>query len=214
MASRRSILIAGMALAGAGVAARSGLAAMVPTPRQARGPFYPVDIPLDADNDLVSVAGRPGPATGQVTHVFGRVLDQAGRIIRESVVEIWQCDAFGFYHHPGDRGGKADADFQGFGKTMVDGDGRYRFRTIKPVRYPGRTPHIHFAVIAPGYRTFSTQMYVAGEAGNAGDFLYRRIRGEKARAAVTVDLRAASEIENAALAGTFDIVLPNALKLG
>lgn len=214
MQSRRALLIAGAAMASLGWTVRSGLAALVPTPRQTRGPFYPVEIPLDADNDLVTVAGRSGRATGQVAHVFGRVSGQDGRPLPGTVVEIWQCDAFGRYHHPGDRRGAADPDFQGYGHMRTDGEGRYRFRTIRPVPYPGRTPHIHFAIAAPGYRQLVTQMYVVGEPRNARDGLYRGIRDDKARAAVTVALDAAPDVEASALAGTFDIVLADELRSG
>jgi protocatechuate 3,4-dioxygenase beta subunit len=84
-------------------------------------------------------------------------------------------------------------------------DGSYRFRTIRPVPYPGRTPHIHFAIMAPGRPRLVTQMYVAGEPGNARDGVYLAIRDPAARARVTVALDPAQEPD--ALAGRFDIVL-------
>jgi protocatechuate 3,4-dioxygenase beta subunit len=75
------------------------------------------------------------------------------------------------------------------------------------VPYPGRTPHIHFAVEAPGRRELVTQMYVAGEPLNERDGLYRQIRDLRQRAAVTVRLEPANGIEAGALAGRFDITL-------
>ncbi len=206
--SRRRVL--SVAAAGAGLGAITvcfpARAALSPTPRQTAGPFYPPDLPLDDDNDLVRVDGQAAAALGTVTHVGGRLLDLNGRAIDGARIEIWQCDANGRYLHPADRGGPRDAGFQGFGHAMTDGAGAYRFRTIRPVAYTGRTPHIHFAVRVPGGDPFVTQMYVAGDPGNAGDFLYNRL-DPAARALVTVELAPAPELEADALAGTFDIVL-------
>ena len=150
----------------AGLAAAA--APLIVTPGQTEGPFYPVKLPADMDADLVRVKGQAAQAVGQVTHILGRVLDPRGEIVRGAMVEIWQCDARGNYNHPGDSGYKRhDAAFQGYGRTQVDADGRYAFRTIRPVAYPGRTPHIHFKVHAPGIGRLTTQMYVAGERQNA-----------------------------------------------
>jgi len=159
------------------------------TPRQTAGPFYPDTLPLDSDNDLVRVAVESSPALGEVTDLSGRLLDRNGHPLRGVRIEIWQCDANGRYHHPRDRGGvPRDSGFQGFGFTRADEQGRYRFRTIRPVPYPGRTPHIHVAVFPDGGRPFVTQLYVAGEPGNADDFLYRRIAPEL-RDLVTAEFR-------------------------
>ncbi len=199
--------LVGAALSTAAVAvAGPALAALMPTPRQTTGPFYPLTKPLDSDADLVAVAGRPGPAKGIVTHVIGRVLDPGGRPVTDARVEIWQCDALGAYHHPRDGGGR-DPDFQGYGRMDAGNDGAYRFRTIRPVPYPGRTPHIHFAVTARGFPTLTTQMYIAGEPRNDGDFVLRRIADPQARASVIVALDPAPEVEAEALLGVFDIVL-------
>ncbi len=205
--TRRHVVAAGVVGATAAVLPGAAWAELVATPRQSTGPFYPVTLPLDSDNDLVTVAGRPDPAAGQVAHVFGRVLDPDGRPVAGAQVEIWQCDAAGFYHHPGDRGGRADPNFQGFGRTAVDDEGAYRFRTIRPVPYPGRTPHIHYAVKGPGFETLVTQMYVAGEPLNEKDFLFNRIRDPDQRANVLVTFEAAPEVEAGALAGRFDLVI-------
>ena len=132
----------------------------------------------------------------------GRLLDPNGNPIRGTRIEIWQCDARGFYHHPGDRAGSRDAAFQGFGHTVTDNDGRYRFRTIKPVPYPGRTPHIHFAVRPDFDNPFVTQLYVNGEPRNAADGLYQSIPPERRRL-VTADFSPAGAV----LAARFDIIL-------
>ncbi len=206
--SRRRVLAAGLAVAaGAGLSWPVSAARLLPTPAQTRGPFYPVELPLDHDNDLVRVGGAGRRAKGTVAHVFGRVLDADGRAVRGARVEIWQCDANGVYHHPRDNLRRADLSFQGYGNVVTDEDGAYRFRTIRPVPYPGRTPHIHFAVKAPGSAELVTQMYVKGEPRNGRDFVLGRIGDAKARARVIVDLLPAPQIEAGALAGKFDIVL-------
>ena len=208
---RRHFLGGGLALTGAALLRPTVPAAqgsvLVQTPRQTAGPFYPVRFPADLDNDLVVLRGAGARAQGVVTHVMGRVLGLDGAPIPNAMVEIWQCDARGRYLHPGDSGGPPrDTAFQGYGRTMAGPDGAYRFRTIRPVAYPGRTPHIHFAVTAPG-RELVTQMYVAGEPLNARDGLYASLRDPRQRGAVTVRLDPANGIETGALAGTFDIVL-------
>jgi protocatechuate 3,4-dioxygenase beta subunit len=206
--NRRNLLLA--TLTAAAVVPGGTVAALAPTPRQSQGPFYPDRLPLDRDNDLVQVEGREGLARGEVTHLTGRVLDRSGKPISGALVEIWQCDANGRYHHPGDRNSAPeDLAFQGYGQTASSADGGYRFRTIKPVPYPGRTAHIHFKISGTGIPALVTQMYVAGEPGNAGDGVLRRIDAT-ARERVIVELRPASEIEAGALQGQFDIVLDHA----
>lgn len=178
------------------------------TPGQTEGPFYPVSFPADMDNDLVRVQGRPAQAMGQIAHIGGRVLNKRGEPVRGARVEIWQCDARGIYNHPEQPGlQRRDAAFQGYGRTDVGADGGYGFRTIRPVAYAGRTPHIHFKVHAPGAGRLTTQMYITGERQNATDFVLNRIRDPKARESLMVELAAADDIEQGALKGTFDIVL-------
>ncbi len=176
--SKRRYLIIGAAGLLLGGRATAGLL-LQPTPRQTAGPFYPNEPPLDDDNDLTRVAGRSGVARGRIADVTGRVLDQNGRALDNVRVEIWQCDANGRYHHPRDRGRDMDENFQGFGHTYTDAQGDYRFRTIRPVPYPGRTPHIHMAIFPRHAEPFTTQLYVAGEPRNAGDFVFNRIAAER-----------------------------------
>jgi protocatechuate 3,4-dioxygenase, beta subunit len=156
--------------------ARAQGAARRPTPRQTEGPFYPVSLPADSDADLLA-NGALRYAQGQPTWVEGTLTDAAGKPLRGASIEIWQCDHQGRYHHPGD-GDRADRAFQGFGRAVVDGEGRWRFRTIKPVAYSGRTPHIHAKVKLGGRELLTTQLYVEGDPGNARDGIWRRMSDE------------------------------------
>jgi protocatechuate 3,4-dioxygenase beta subunit len=181
----------------------------VPTPRQTEGPFYPVEWSGDVDHDLVVVRGEAARALGQVLHVEGRVLNLSGDAVGGAAVEIWQCDANGIYRHPSDedRGRRRDAAFQGRGRTVTDAGGHYRFRTIRPVPYAWRTPHIHFKVERPNRGELVTQMYVFGEPLNARDAVLSSIRDPRQRDSVIVRLQPADRIEPGALGATFDIVL-------
>jgi protocatechuate 3,4-dioxygenase beta subunit len=161
------------------------------TPAQTEGPFYPVALPADSDADLLA-NGALRYTRGQPAWVEGTVNDPHGRPVRGALVEIWQCDEQGHYHHPGD-GDRADRAFQGFGKVAVDGEGRYRFRTIRPVAYGGRAPHIHVKVKLSGRELLTTQLYVQGDAGNARDFLWRNLSSDDDRAALTVAFKPGSD---------------------
>jgi protocatechuate 3,4-dioxygenase, beta subunit len=196
------------ALTGAGAALAAGPAmaqspGLVITPGQTEGPFYPVQFPADADADLVRVRSLNAEALGEVVQLSGRILDRQGRPVRGAQVEVWQCDAKGVYRQPRDPPGQYSNGFQGFGRSGVDANGRYGFRTIKPVPYPGRTPHIHYRVVAPGLGRLTTQLYVEGDPRNARDGVFRGIRDPRAQASVTVPFRPAQRGYTA----VFDIVL-------
>jgi protocatechuate 3,4-dioxygenase beta subunit len=183
-------------------------ASLLATPPITEGPFYPKRLPLDDDNDLTRVKGAGGVAKGEILDLTGRVVDSSGRPLRGAQVEIWQCNAYGRYHHPDDNSAAPiDPNFQGHGMTIADSEGRYRFRTIKPVPYPGRTPHIHFKLTGRDFNSLTTQMFVAGEPQNERDFLYRSIRDERVRKAMAVQLRPAESSSGATLAADFEIVL-------
>ena len=152
------------------------------TPAQTEGPFYPVDFPKDADHDLLR-NGKLTYTQGQPTWLEGSVSDLQGRPVSGAQVEIWQCDGAGHYHHAGD-GGRAENRFHGFGRVTAGADGSYRFRTIRPVAYSGRTPHIHLKVKLGSRELLTTQLYVADDAGNESDFLWRRL-SDADRAALT-----------------------------
>jgi protocatechuate 3,4-dioxygenase, beta subunit len=178
--TRRHLILTGAA-AGLLIARPLGaLAALMPTPRQSEGPFYPDILPGDMDNDLVRIEGMAREAGGEILRLAGRVLHTDGRPLEGAVVEIWQCDAEGQYIHSRDGGpGGLDRYFQGIGRVAVDADGAYSFRTIRPVAYTGRTPHIHANVYAPNGRRLTTQVYVSGEPTNANDGLYRRLSSDE-----------------------------------
>jgi protocatechuate 3,4-dioxygenase beta subunit len=181
--------------------------ALTLTPPQTEGPFYPDRLPLDTDNDLVIINEGRTPADGEITHLAGRVLDLSGRPLRNATVEIWQVDGHGVYLHSRSAGERRDANFQGYGRFLTDSQGRYYFRTVKPVPYPGRTPHIHFAINQHGRRVLTTQLYVKGEDRNDGDGLYRSLRDEKQRESVTIAFEPLKDSTSGELSAKFDIVL-------
>jgi protocatechuate 3,4-dioxygenase beta subunit len=175
-----------------------------PTPAQTEGPFYPVQLPADTDFDLLR-NGSAAAYRGTVAWVEGQVSDTAGRPLAGAVVEIWQCDADGHYHHPGD-GGRADPGFQGYGRVTAGADGRYRFRTLRPAPYSGRTPHIHVKVALGGRERLTTQLYVRDDPGNARDGLWRSLRDARDRDALTVAFEPGGP-ERDSLRALFPIVL-------
>jgi protocatechuate 3,4-dioxygenase, beta subunit len=201
-----------LATAGAALFTTRGLFAdeLTRTPAQTEGPFYPNKLPLDTDNDLLIINDTITPAVGEITHLTGRILDANGNPIRHAMVEIWQCDGKGVYLHTGDSDRKKDQQdkhFQGFGRFMTGSTGEYYFRTIKPVPYPGRTPHIHYKIKKGGKELLCTQCYIKGHAGNDRDGVYRGIRDPKAKASVTIDFTPIKESKIGELAATFDVVL-------
>jgi protocatechuate 3,4-dioxygenase, beta subunit len=201
--SRREFLLTTGATAAAlalGNVRSAHASALTPTPRVSEGPFYPQSFPADVDNDLTRVAGKSTAAKGTVLDVTGRVLDTSGKPMANARIEIWQCDATGTYHHVGYEAG--DDNFQGFGATTTDAEGRYRFRTIKPAPYPGRTPHIHYIVKPTAGKRLTSQMFIEGEALNERDFLYRAVRDGKERERLVMKVSGTQ-----ALTGVLDIVI-------
>jgi protocatechuate 3,4-dioxygenase beta subunit len=184
---------------------------LVRTPDQTEGPFYPNKLPLDTDNDLLVINENITPSIGEITHLTGKVLDAKGNPVKNAVVEIWQCDANGVYLHTADSDGKKDKqdkNFQGFGRFVTGSTGEYYFRTIKPVPYPGRTPHIHFKIKKGRKSLLDTQMYVKGEAQrNAKDGIYTSVKDAKQREAITVDFTKVKDSKIGELSANFVIVL-------
>lgn len=193
----------------AGLAAPGAFAEQLSlTPRQTEGPFYPNRLPLDTDNDLIILNDNLTPAIGEVTHLSGRLLDAKGDPIRHATIEIWQVDGNGVYLHEGSSDGeKRDANFQGFGRFLTDANGGYYFRTLKPVAYPGRAPHIHVAVKMKGREKWTTQCYVKGEPQNERDGVIRNIQDPKARESVIIDFAPIKDSKAGELAARFDIVM-------
>jgi len=183
------------------------------TPRVGEGPFYPDKMPLDTDNDLLLVNDAVTPAVGEITHLSGKVLSSSGAPLRNAFVEIWQVDNKGAYIHSRSANSRErDANFQGYGRFLTDSEGRYYFRTIKPVAYPGRTPHIHFGVSKGGKRIFTTQMLINGHPQNKSDGLLRSVRDPKALATLMVDFKKMADSKLGELSANFDMVLGQTLE--
>lgn len=178
------------------------------TPRQTEGPFYPDHLPLDQDNDLIIVSDSATPAVGPIAHVTGRILTPSGAPVRNAMVEIWQCDSGGAYLHTGsNRHSNFDKNFQGFGRFETNAKGEYRFRTIRPVAYDNRTPHIHFAIDHSGKRMLTTQLYTQGEPLNAVDGPLKKVTEAKDRAALIKEYKPVPGSKIGELAVSFDIVI-------
>ncbi len=184
----------------------SGLAATaITTPAGSEGPFYPTRSMRfdDIDNDLVKINGEVDQAGGEIVTLSGRVLNRAGNPIVAARVEIWQCDVKGRYLHRGDFGWSSrDKAFQGFGHDLTNAAGVYSFRTIKPVPYSGRTPHIHVKVLVNNRTRLTTQFYLPDHSDNANDWLYQQIP-EELRERLTMNFEVTAQLPNANL----DIVI-------
>ncbi len=181
------------------------------TPSLAEGPFYPDKLPLDTDSDLLIINDSITPAIGEVTHLTGKVLGPNGDPIKDAVVEIWQCDAHAVYLHSSDSGPKAkqqDKNFQGFGRATTTKEGAYRFRTIKPVAYPGRPgPHIHVKVKKGDKELLTTQLLIRDHPGNARDGVFNGTRDPIDRELILVDFKPVKDSKIGELSAYFEIVL-------
>jgi protocatechuate 3,4-dioxygenase beta subunit len=184
------------------------------TPSQSLGPFYPRNAgerPRQTDDDLLAFDGARLLSRGEPLYLTGRALDRSGAPVAQAEVEIWQCDANAVYHHPaGGAEPERDPHFQGYGRAQTDADGRFHFRTIRPVAYPGRTPHIHLRIAPPGGGALATQLYLPDEPGNARDFLFRQLSRDE-QAALTLSLRTTGAAHPLArgtrVTGTIEVLL-------
>jgi protocatechuate 3,4-dioxygenase, beta subunit len=176
------------------------------TPALTEGPFYPPKLPLDTDNDLLILNNSITQAVGEVSHVTGRVLSLSGEPILNAVVEIWQCDGKGVYLAQGNTSG-ADKNFQGFGRFTTGTTGEYYFRTIKPVPYPGRTPHIHYKVKKGGKELLTTQLFINGHPQNRTDGILQAIRDPLERELILVDFKPLKDSKIGELTARFDLVV-------
>ena len=176
------------------------------TPRQTEGPFYPDEMPLDTDNDLLVIGDSITPAVGEVSHLSGTVKNVKGELVKNALVEIWQVGAKGVYLHTKDDRPGRDENFQGYGRFLTDSKGRYYFRTVKPVTYPGRAPHIHVAVTLNNKKMLTSQCYVKGDKRNDKDFIYKRLSkvGQKL---TTVDFAPIKESKANELNAVWDIII-------
>ncbi len=212
---RRAFLQAGAAVGAVGLVGfwtpELFAAQLMRTPPLTEGPFYPDKLPLDTDNDLIIINGHLTPAVGEITHLSGRVLDAGGSPVNNVTVEIWQCDASQVYLNTRDSGPKTsqrDANFQGFGRFTTGSKGEYRFRTIKPVAYPGRpAPHIHFKIKRGDRELLTTQLMIRGYEGNARDGVFRGIRDLVDRELIVTDFKPIKDSKIGELSAHFDIVL-------
>ncbi len=181
------------------------------TPPLTEGPFYPDKLPLDKDNDLLIINDSITPAVGEITHLTGRVLSENGTPLKDLTIEIWQCDANAVYLHSADSVPKQktrDQNFQGFGRFTTASTGEYRFRTIKPVPYPGRpAPHIHVMVKKGDRKLLTTQLVIRGHEGNARDGVFSGTRDLIDRELLMVDFKPIPESKIGEYAARFDIVL-------
>lgn len=203
------------ALSALGVAPLAhGQSATRSTPAQSLGPFYPRDEferPDETDADLLAFDGDRLLSRGVALFLAGRVRSLNGAPLAAAEVEIWQCDANAVYHHPaGGAVAERDPNFQGYGRALTDADGNFHFRTIKPVAYPGRTPHIHVRIAPRGARALATQLYLPDEPGNARDFLFRRLsRDEQSMLTLRLGTTASTHrlARGTQLTATTDLVL-------
>ncbi len=162
------------------------------------GPFYPLQTwrerweDWDADLTRVQQGSQLLQAQGEMLGLEAVVADTQGRLIDGAEVEIWQCDALAHYRHPSVpvRAGRHDPGFQGLGSSRSGAQGAVRFRTIRPVAYPGRTPHIHLKLRHASFGELTTQLFVDADPGNARDFLWRRLP-EADRAGLAMQLQPA-----------------------
>jgi protocatechuate 3,4-dioxygenase beta subunit len=220
MISTRRQFIQGVALSTAALAAPGAYAQVLATAVTGDGPYYPDRLPLDTDNDLLILNDGLTPAVGEITHFTGRLFAESGAPVRNAFIEIWQSDVNGSYIHTrGRNDGKLDANFQGYGRFLTDSEGRYYFRTIKPIPYTlegqFRAPHIHVAVSKAGKRIMATQALVRGHEANARDLITQRIKDAKLLETLMVEYRPLPGSTLGELMANFDIRLGRtAVELG
>lgn len=204
----RRHFITALAAGGAFFSQRGAFAqALTLTPAQTEGPYYPNQLPLDQDNDLLVINDRITPAVGTVAWLSGKILGSNGSPLRNAVIEIWQADNVGSYiHTQGALNGQRDSNFQGYGKFETASDGQYLFRTIKPGLYPGRVRHVHAKITLPGGRSLTTQLYIEGETGT-NDGVLNGITNAAQRASVIRPWTQIADSPIGALAVNWDVVM-------
>jgi len=178
------------------------------------GPVYGHESVSESDADLTRQ--HAGPPLGERIIVSGRVTDEDGRPIPDTLIEIWQANAAGRYVHVVDQHpAPLDPNFTGAGRAITDADGRYRFVTIKPGAYPWRNhpnawrpAHIHLSLFGPTFLTrLVTQMYFPGDPLFPFDPIFNSVPDEKARARLISSLDLTTTVPEWALGFRFDIIL-------
>jgi len=168
----------------------------------------------ESDNDLTRQ--HLNEPQGQRIIVAGRVMSENGHPVAGALIEIWQTNAAGRYHHvKDDHPAPLDPNFTGAGRTVTDAGGRYQFTTIKPGAYPWRNhenawrpAHIHFSLFGPTFRTrLVTQMYFPEDPLLAYDPMYQSISDERARERLVSRFDLSLTRPEWALGFSFDIVL-------
>jgi protocatechuate 3,4-dioxygenase, beta subunit len=205
---RRRLLQSLLAATGGVITGDLYAEALTLTPRSTEGPYYPDHLPLDQDNDLLQIAGDQAPALGEITSFGGRLLTADGQPLAGAEIELWQADQNGCYIHSRgtQRGKERDPHFQGYGKMTTNAKGEYRFRTIKPGLYTGRTIHWHIAVNREAKRLLTTQLFIAGLLQNDSDGILRRMGTEAQRLSVMREFKPETA-GGKDLFATWDIVL-------
>ncbi len=214
---RRTFVAAAAAIASGAFVSALAFPALASSRRALRqmtdGPFYPSARwraqwnDWDADLTRVTQGSDTHMARGEHLGLALAVVDTNGRLVDGAEVEIWQCDTLQHYRHPSvpreaaDRAVRFDPGFQGFGAARSDARGELSFRTIRPVAYPGRTPHIHVKLRHVSFGDWTSQLFVAGDAGNARDFLWRNVPADD-RAALEMQLARAPAGTAPAVAAT------------
>lgn len=204
-------------------APKQPLVRVAPSPLEAAGPAFPKRFVKDAEADLTTW-GKSAPL-GEKMVLVGRVLDEDGRPVRGSLVELWQANASGRYAHPVDtHDAPLDPNFLGKGQVLTDDEGRYRFVTIKPGAYPWenhpfawRPAHIHLSLFGNAYaQRLITQVFFPGDPLLPIDPIFNSIPDEAARRRMVADLALEHGLEGIALGYRFDIVLrgPRATPMG
>jgi protocatechuate 3,4-dioxygenase beta subunit len=178
------------------------------------GPVFGHDDVKPGDSDLTHQhAGEP---QGERIYVSGRVLDENGRPVRNTLVELWQANAAGRYLHKNDQhDAPLDPNFSGTGRTMTDSEGRYQFLTIKPGAYPWRNhhnawrpAHIHLSIFGEAFaQRLVTQMYFPGDPLLPFDPIFNTTADEKSRNRLISAFDWETTKSEYALGYRFDIIL-------
>jgi protocatechuate 3,4-dioxygenase beta subunit len=195
-------------------APRQPLIAMRHTLSEITGPVFGPEVASGASCDLTR--GETGPALGERIVVSGRVLDEDGRPVAGTLVEVWQANSAGRYVHAIDQhDAPLDPNFTGAGRVRTDAEGRYLLLTIRPGAYPWRNhhnawrpSHIHFSVFGPAFATrLVTQMYFPGDPLLPQDPIFNCTADEHARQRLISAFDWATTVPEHALGFRFDIVL-------